>query len=346
MGDVPPVRYATAVDGASLAYQCFGSGDVDVVIIPPFAQNIEIAWELPENRRMFERMGSFARITQFDKRGTGASDRTVPVPGLDQRVDDARAVMDAAGIERAVLCGLSEGGPMAILFAVTYPERVISLVLHATAAWITDPAESFDARQRRWRGVDHLIESWGTDECRTLRLLAPTGYADPAIRAWMPRYERQCATPSAIRELLELIDEIDVTAVLGDVRKPTLVMHRRGDPMIPFERARAMAEGIEGAELAAFDGVDHFPPVGDQDGWLATMERFVTGRQPSPRASPAPTVPTSIRTLGGFEVRRDGALAPLSAWGSRRARVLCKRGRGCVRQASSARRADRAAVAG
>ena len=121
--------------------------------IPPFAQNIELAWELPANRGMFERMGSFARIVQFDKRGTGASDRTVPVPGLDQRVDDARAVMDAAGVERAILYGLSEGGPMALLFAVTYPERVSGLILNATAPWIVDPNETADERERRRRAT-------------------------------------------------------------------------------------------------------------------------------------------------------------------------------------------------
>ena len=119
MGEVPPLNWATTSDGLSLGYQVFGSGSVDLVVIPPFAQNIELAWERPELRRIWEREARFARVVHFDKRGTGVSDRSVPVPGLDQRVDDARAVMDAAGVERCVLYGISEGGPMAMLFAVT-----------------------------------------------------------------------------------------------------------------------------------------------------------------------------------------------------------------------------------
>jgi pimeloyl-ACP methyl ester carboxylesterase/DNA-binding SARP family transcriptional activator len=322
MSNVPPVRYARTVDGASLAYQSFGSGDVDVVVIPPFAQNIELAWELPENRRMLERMGSFARIVQFDKRGTGASDRTVPVPGLDQRVDDARAVMDAAGVGRGILYGLSEGGPMALLFAVTYPERVSSLILNATAPFIVD--QRADKRERWREGASQLAATFGTDECRYLQLMAPTAFADPSIRAWMPRYERQCATPAALRELLDLIEEIDVTDVLGEIRVPTLVLHRRHDPVIPFSRARAMADAIAGAEFVALEGVDHYPPVGDQ-GWLDVMERFVTGRPPTPRAEYERVAAAAIVTFGGFEVVRAGVAAPLSEWGSRRARTLCKR---------------------
>lgn len=128
-----PIGYAHA-PGADLAYQRFGTGAVDLVCIPPMAQNIELAWERPEFRRVFEHLGSYANVVHFDKRGTGMSDRTIAVPTLDERVDDTRAVMDAAGVDRAVLYGLSEGGQTAILFARTYPERVSSLILHATAA--------------------------------------------------------------------------------------------------------------------------------------------------------------------------------------------------------------------
>src|SRR4051794_26057295 len=325
MGDVPAVHYATTVDGASLAYQSFGQGEVDVVIIPPFAQNVELAWERWENRRMFARMGSFARIVHFDKRGTGASDRTVRVPGLDQRVDDARAVMDAAGVERAILYGVSEGGPMALLFAVTYPERVTALILYGTAPWITDPNETIEQREQgRW-GIGGVFETWGTDECRLLRFLAPTAFADPSYRAWNPRYERQSATPAAIRDLLELVDEIDVSDLLGSIHVPTLVLHRRGDPVIPVERARAMAAAISGACFMEFDGIDHFGNIGDQDGWLDAMEGFVTGRAPAAHPGHDEPVNASIVTLGGFEVRHRGLTVPLSAWGSRRARTLCKR---------------------
>ena len=118
---IPPLRYARA-GAVSLAFQVFGAGSTDLLVIPPTAQNIELMWERPEFRRVFDRMGRFARVVHFDKRGTGASDRTVPVPTLDERVDDARVVIDAAGLDRCVMYGLSEGGPMALLFAATYPE--------------------------------------------------------------------------------------------------------------------------------------------------------------------------------------------------------------------------------
>ena len=127
-GEIPPIRFADA-RGARIAYQDFGQQEPVVVAVPPLAQNLELAFEAPIKRRMFERFGRFARWIQFDKRGTGSSDRRVRVPGIDERVDDMRAVMDAAGVDRAHLFGQSEGGPMAILFAVTYPERVQSLTL-------------------------------------------------------------------------------------------------------------------------------------------------------------------------------------------------------------------------
>ena len=321
----PPLRWATASDGASIAYQVFGDGPIDVVVIPPMAQNMELLWERSEHRRMFERVGSFARFVHFDKRGTGCSDRTVPVPGIDQHVDDARAVMDAAGVERGVLYGISEGGPMAVLFSVTYPARVAGLVLHATAARITE-TENYPAEQReqhRW-GPDGLFTGWGTPECRALAFMGPSGWADPGYRTWHTRYQRHCATPSALRELLALSDTIDVRDLLPAVSVPTLVLHASGDPCVPIERARQTAAMIPGARFVEYDGVDHIPHIGDTERWLQEVERFVTGREPALR-SPTWTGTTRIRTFGGFAVERDGETQPVAAWGSRQARLLCKR---------------------
>ena len=168
MPAAPPVRYARA-DGADLAYQVFGEGGPDVMAIPPFAQNIELMWDRPEMASMFDSLGSFARWVHFDKRGTGASDRTVAVPTLDERVDDTRAVMDAAGLERAVIYGVSEGGPMAMLFAATYPERVTALVLHATAARFVRPGETEADRERRHVWNERFVAGWGTDRSITLQ---------------------------------------------------------------------------------------------------------------------------------------------------------------------------------
>jgi pimeloyl-ACP methyl ester carboxylesterase/DNA-binding SARP family transcriptional activator len=323
----PPIRYAPA-HGADLAYQLFGDGTVDVVCIPPMAQNIELAWERPEFAAMLNRFGSFARVLHFDKRGTGASDRTVAVPTLDQRVDDTQAVMDAAGIERAVMYGLSEGGPMAILFAATYPERVTSLVLHATAAVFVPADESESDRTERLAWDQRFIDGWGTEQSVTLELFAPGAADNPSYRAWEPRYERQSATPRGIAELMSMLDDIDVTPLLGDISVPTLVVHRRGDRIVSVADAEVLADRIPGARLAVFDGDDHFPHIGDTTGWLDAVEEFITGTAPIVRSSGtfvAPRPHVEICTLGGFTVRRDGCEMPSSSWGSRRARQLCKR---------------------
>lgn len=323
--DVGPIRYARN-DGVSLAYQTWGSGPVTIVGIPPLAQNIELAWERTEFRHIVERLGSFARVVHFDKRGTGVSDRTSGVPTLDQRVDDTRCVMDAAQIERAVLMGMSEGGPMALLFAVTYPQRVQALVLVTTAATFIPTGETREARQARMAWVRRWIETWGTDESMTLDAWAPTAAKDAGYRQWQSRYERHSATPAALGELYGMLDGIDVRPILDQIAVPTLILHRRDDPAIRAERAQELAAMIPGAQLVVVPGCDHFPNVGDTDAWLDAIERFVTGTvayRPAPAVA-AVGVP-EIRTMGGFGVRIGDHEVPLSAWGSRRARQLCKR---------------------
>lgn len=321
-----PIRYART-GGVSLAYQVFGSGPVEVVTVPPMAQNIELMWERPEYRRVLTRVASFARLVHFDKRGTGLSDRTQPVPTLDERVEDLRAVMDAAGIERPFLHGISEGGPMALLFAATYPDRVAGLVLHATSSLLMRPRTETDAeREERWRAYDFWLERWGTDESITLAVLAPTAHADPSYRAWHPRYERNSATPAALRDLIALYENVDVDVLLPRIRVPTLVLHRRDDPVIPLAEAEHLAAHIPGARLVVLEGGDHMAHVGDVHAWLDELERFVTGVEPPPRMRPTDQASTvEVRTLGGFAVVRDGVETPLSEWGSRRARLLCQR---------------------
>ncbi len=321
-----PIRYARA-QGANLAYQVLGAGPPDVIAIPPMAQNIELMWERPEYRRVLTRTASFARLVHFDKRGTGLSDRTMPVPLLDERVEDTVAVMDAAGIERAFLHGVSEGGPMVVLLAATYPERVAGLILHATSAVLVDRrAESDEERAERWRGYEFWLGTYGTDDTITPALLAPS--ASESYRAWWPRYERNSATPAAMRDLLELYEHTDVTDLLPRVSVPTLVLHRRDDEIIPVAQAEDLAARIPGARLVVHDGVDHMPHIGEVDGWLHEIERFVTGAEPTRRRHRrrvASAAPVEIRTLGGFAVVRGGVEVPMSEWGSRRARLLCQR---------------------
>ena len=330
MRSVPETRYARS-GGVSLAFQVFGDGPVTIVAVPPLAKNIEIAWECEQYRHYFERVASFCRYVHFDKRGTGASDRTVPVPSLDTHVDDLRAVMDAAGVEHAFIEGVSEGGPMAMLFAATYPDRVDGLILDGTAAILVPPAESAEAREQRLSIRELWLERWGTDESLTLNAMAPSVAADPWYRAWQPRYERQSASPAALRDLVGLIEEIDVSPVLPAIDVRTLARHRVDDAIVSIDRARETIAAMPQARLVEYPGAEHFVHTGDDvDPWLDLVEEFVTGTRPRARrrGPPHPQVGAatvaSIRTLGGFGVTVGGLEVPLSAWGSRRARQLCK----------------------
>lgn len=267
----------------------------------------------------------------FDKRGTGASDRTVPVPSLDMHMDDLRAVLDAAGVERAFIQGVSEGGPMAMLFAVTYPERVDGLILDSTAAMLVPPSESPDARVHRLAARERWLERWGTEQSLTLAVMAPSVASDPWYRGWQPRYERQSASPAALRDLVALIEGIDVSAVLPAIDVPTLARHRVDDAIVSVEWARATIAAIPDARLVELPGGEHFVHTGaDVDAWLDLLEEFTTGARPDrrrtrtpDRAATARTV-TRIRTFGGFAVTVGDDEIPLPAWGSRRARQLCK----------------------
>ncbi len=318
--DVPPVHFAPA-RGARLAYQVWGEGTESIVAIPPLAQNIEAAWEWPDIRHMLERFGTFSRYLHFDKRGTGASDRTSRMPGIDERVDDLRAVMDHAGVDRAHLFAQSDGGPMAILFAATYPHRVASLILCGTGATLRPPWPEEERIARRERQV----AEWGTPQSRIVDGFAPSLAANQKFRSWHQRYERMCAGADSLRELLDLSAQMDVTEVLPQLDVPTLVVHRKGDLIVPVDRGRELAATIPGARLLELEGEDHFPFVGDVDAWMTEVERFVTGEL-RPRPTPA-SEPSTVRivTLGRFAVEIDGEEVPTSVWGSRRARQLCKR---------------------
>lgn len=326
--EVPAVRFAQA-RGARLAYQQFGAGP-DVVAIPPLAQNIEVAWEWPAIRAMFERLGSFCRYLHFDKRGTGASDRR-GVGGIDERVEDLRAVMDEAGVERAHLFGASEGGPMTLLFAVTYPHRVRSVTLVGSGASEYPPAMTAEQRAAQEDLHQRFAAVWGTPDSPLVDGFAPSLAHDQAFRNWHQRYERLSATPESLLDLLELTFEMDVREILPEVAVPTLVIHRTGDRIVPVERGREVAVAVPGARLVEQQGADHFAYAGDVDGWLAEFQRFVTGEEPdeprtaavSPAAAPRHRVRVAV--LGQFAVEVDGDQVPTSAWGTRRSRQLLKR---------------------
>lgn len=321
---IPPIHFAPA-RGARLAYQFFGEGSTTIVSIPPMAQNIEAAWERPEIRRMFDRFASFSRFMHFDKRGTGASDRRSQVAGIDERVEDLRAVMDHAEIDRAHLFVNSEGGPMAILFAATYPGRAESLTLWGSGASLMPADMTEQQREERAQVHERFLEEWGTPASRVVANFAPSLSGDAEFRSWHQRYERVAAGKDSLHDLLELTFEMDVREVLPELRLPTLVLHRTGDRVVPIEFGREVAEGIEGARLVELAGSDHFSYAGDTEIWMEEIERFVTG-EVQPRL-PVPPLPPPVRivTLGRFCIEKGGNEVPSSEWGSRRARQLCKR---------------------
>lgn len=319
-----PVRYAR-VDGVSIAYQTWGSGPATLVCIPPMAQNIELTWERPEYRKMLGGLGALGRTLHFDKRGTGASDRTEGMPTLDQRVEDLRVVIDDAGIGRAHLLGVSEGGPVALAFAATYPERVDGVVLICSGARMVGEESAAERAARRQR-VDRFADVWGTEDSLSLDVLAPSVASDASYRAWEPRYERQSASPAAFRELQQMIEGIDVRPLLSAIEAPVLVLHRRGDPVWPIEFAREAAEGIPDARMVELDGNDHFAQVGDVDSWLDHVAAFVTGSVERPAwHGDTESATAEVRVMGRFSVWVGGKEVSPSAWGSRRARQLCKR---------------------
>ncbi|WP_370327904.1 alpha/beta fold hydrolase [Euzebya sp.] len=324
-GEVPPIRFAQA-RGARLAYQRFGAGSETVVAIPPTAQNIEVSWERPEIRGMLTRFASFCTYLHFDKRGTGCSDRRSRVADVDERVEDLRAVMDDAGIGRAHLFGSSEGGPMTLLFAATYPDRVASVMLFGSGASL-HPADLSEQELAELRTVHRLFAAaWGTPESPVAHAFAPSLVAaDPSFVEWHQRYERVAASQDSLRDLLELSIHMDAREVLPALAVPVMVIHRTEDRVVSVERGREVAEAVPDAVLLEQPGVDHFAYAGDVDGWMDAYERFVTGQVRSTRVAAATPPAVRILTLGRFAATVDGDEVPVSAWGSRLARQLCKR---------------------
>jgi class 3 adenylate cyclase len=279
----PETRYAKSGD-VHIAYQVMGDGQLDLVFVPGFVSNVEANWQAPSRAKFFRRLASFARLILFDKRGTGLSDRTSQVFTLEQRMDDVRAVMDAVGCERAALFGISEGGPMSILFAATYPERTTALVMngaYAKRAWAED--HPFGWRDEEWAELFANIEGhWGTPRGLNLEIWAPSIAHDEHARGEMTAYLRAAASPGAVRAVMQMNREIDVRHVLPAVRVPTLIVHRIGDRNIRIEQARYIAERIAGARLVELPGEDHVPWIGDSDGLLDEVEEFLTGVRHGP----------------------------------------------------------------
>ena len=271
--DVPETRYADR-GGVSIAYQVFGDGPVDMVLLFGAASHVELVWTGVGFAEYAERLGSFARVVLYDKGGTGLSDPVAGVPTLDERVDEVVAVMDAAGMSSAVLMGQSEGAPAAALFAATYPERCTKLVLYGSAIVGSMMAPLVEDLGRRW-GTGTAIELFGSEIAQATSAMPRT------LRNLYGTLERASASPGMFRSVMESVKQIDVRPVLPAVKVPTLVMHRQGDP-IPVEQAHMAAAGIEGAKLVVLPGDNHFPWLGDVERLVGEMEEFLTGERHGP----------------------------------------------------------------
>ena len=269
-------RYAKSGD-LHIAYAVEGEGPLDLVWIPPWISQVEYLWAEPSLERVMARLTQFARVITFDRRGSGLSDPFFGAPTLEEQMDDVLAVMDAAGSESAAICGTLEGGPMAALFAATYPEKTDALVLYATfarATWAPGYEFAWPAEQRD-ANMDMAVQHWG--EGHIAASVAPSRMADPGFLEWAGRLERLAASPSTIRRIFDLIGEFDVRDVLPSIRVPTLVMHRTGDTFIKVDHSRYIASKIPGARYLELEGDENMFSVGDWEGLIGEVEEFLTG---------------------------------------------------------------------
>jgi pimeloyl-ACP methyl ester carboxylesterase/class 3 adenylate cyclase len=277
MTAIPATKYARSGD-VHIAYQVVGEAAQNLVLVPGWVSHLEYAWEDPSFSNFLRRLASFSRLILLDRRGTGLSDRVHELPTLEQRMDDVRAVMDAADAERAALFGLSEGGPMCLTFAATYPSRTSALVLYGTFARLVRAPDYPIGLPAELLGqfLERVEESWGTGSM-SADYFAPSLVRDEAFRRSWARFERLAVSPAGIKALLRMTQETDARHALPVIRVPTLIMHREGDRVVRVEAARYIAERIHGAKYVELPGPDHFPWVGDTDAILDEVEEFVTG---------------------------------------------------------------------
>ena len=351
--EIPPTQYARSGD-VNIAYQVLGEGPLDLVFVMGWVSHLEYFWTEPSFARFLRRLAQFSRVILFDKRGTGLSDR-VPVdalPTLEQRMDDVRAVMDAVGSSRAMLCGVSEGGAMSALFAATYPERTAGLVMIGTyAKRIRDASYPWGpTEEQRETFLDQIRNDWGKPV--GLEERAPSMAADPHFRQWWAAYLRTAASPSAAVALTRMNSEADIRAVLPTIRIPTLVLHRTGDRCLKVAEGRYVASQIPGAQFVELPGEDHLPFVGDQDSILDEVEQFLTGTRHAQRHKPvlATVLSASFKLLPASHKARPGVWRRLQDHITRevewfRGREYSQNGHGLIATFDGPARAIRCATA-
>jgi pimeloyl-ACP methyl ester carboxylesterase/class 3 adenylate cyclase len=274
----PTIHYAKSGQ-VHVAYQVFGEGAVDLILVPGFISHLEHWWSEPGHARWLHRLGEVARVVLFDKRGTGLSDRLDSQPGMDARMDDVRAVMDALGMEQAAIMGISEAGSLAALFAATHPERCRTLILYGAFARFSS---WFPTRSTLQHFYDYADTAWGTGA--SLPMFVPSMVGNKAFQRWWGKFERLGATPAACMEMMRLNSQIDVSAILPSIHVPTLVVHRQNDVAVNVEGGRELASLIPHARYAELPGADHIPFVSENSGEIIdVINEFLTGsRLPTP----------------------------------------------------------------
>jgi pimeloyl-ACP methyl ester carboxylesterase/DNA-binding CsgD family transcriptional regulator len=296
-------KYARS-GGVSIAYQVVGEGPVDLVLVLGWVSHLAYVWELPALASFLDRLASFSRLIIFDKRGCGMSDRVHPLPTLEQRMDDVRAVMDAAGSGKAAVMGISEGGVMSALFAATYPERTASLIIDGSYPsalrrpgypWGMTEEQMDSMLAKRW-------ETWG--QPGGMDRYAPTQVDNPEVARWWATFTQMSASPGDAVDLLRMNTLIDIRGILPAIRVPALIIHANGDRVAPIEAGRYLAEQIPNARLRELDSIDHWPYFGDADLVIGEVQEFLTGVRtaPSPDTTLATVLCTNVSQAGAHAV--------------------------------------------
>jgi class 3 adenylate cyclase len=275
---LPETRYARRGD-IHVAYEVLGEGEIDLVFVSEWFLHLEGRWEFPSQARFLRRLSSFSRLISFDKYGIGLSDPAPPgsLPPLEEWMDDVRAVMDAAGSDRAAILGAGEGGIMAAMFAATHPDRTSSLILGNSAArlsWAPDYPIGLPAEQQETL-IGLVEQTWGTPEFALWN--NPSLAHDPSIQPEVARYMRLAASPATAAAVIRMLLQLDIRPILPSIRVPTLVMHRRDSSLLTMDNGRYLAEHIEGANFVELPGADFGLELGDVDSVVDEVEEFLTG---------------------------------------------------------------------
>ena len=275
-------RYAVAPDGVHIAYQVTGEGEIDLVMMQGTVAHLEIAWEDPKLRRLFERLASFSRLIRFDRRGMGMSDGLDQLPTFEAQVGDFATVMDAAGSKRAALMGTIDAGTLALAFAATHPERALEVVAFESTPRFTRTGE--DDYGVEPKVLARMAAANQEIDMEThISIVAPGRMNDPTFRAWFRRYNRAASSGIPMEAFMMMTMAWDITSLLSSVDVPVLLLHKAAHEILPIANGRALARDLPNARLVELPGTGTIIFAGDVDGIADEIQGFLTGTRPPPR---------------------------------------------------------------